>query len=449
MLKNLVLSRRLRRCLAVLAVLVLMSCSGKTTEGQPQPEALALDLPQQALLTSSMRRQPVPGWTVTVDQLGLPPGTVARPVGNIGDLGVFLGITDEGWWLVGLDVTSGKRTFGPVRLGPAGDATDFNCFVNGPPMVLCVRQAADLNVPATAWVVDTSSGELVYDGPTDLRVASRQRQPDLEQFADYAIATVEGQGVYGVGSRGELTWFVPGNGILPAQFTRLARDTIPSTLAIQSSGGVADVVFSVVDGKVVKPAMPQDIQLGRAVVYQGGFGYEYTVTGDYTTDRVAFFDETGKLLTEPGTEGSLENRSTDLPIVGSKSKNLVLTLEGQQILTLPPSGPSPYARLIGSRFLVSTDAEHRVWQQYDLRTSQAGKTCEGESFWTYYIGSDGKVVVARDEGDGLVQGVDLTTCDVLWSIPGPRPNEAKEVWKVHTTLVQRTDDKLFSLVAPK
>ena len=209
------------------------------------------------------------------------------------------------------------------------------------------------------------------------------------------------------------------------------------------------MVFSVVDGKVVKPAMPQGTQLGRAVVYQGGFGYEYTVAGDYTTDRVAFFDETGKMLSEPGTEGRLENRSLDVPIVGSKSKNLILALAGQQILVLPPSGPGPYARLIGYRFLVSTDAEHRLWQQFDLRTREAGKTCEGESLWTYYIASDGEVVVALDEGDGLVQGVDLTTCDVLWSIPGSAPNEAKEVWKVHTTLVQRTNDKLFSLVAPK
>jgi hypothetical protein len=438
-----------RRWPAVLALLALVSCGGNATKTQPQPETLVPDLPQQTLLTSSMRQQPVPGWTVTVDQLGLPPGTVARPVRNIGDLGVFLGITDEGWWLLGLDVTSGKRTFGPVRLGPSDGATDFNCFVNGPPMVLCVRQGADLNLPARAWVVDTSSGNVFFDGPTDLRVAGRHGQPVLEQLADYAIATVEGKGVYGVGSRGEVTWFVPGDGILTSQFTVRHLDTVPSTLAIQGGSGVADVVFSVVDGRVVKPAMPQGIQLGRAVAYQGGFGYEYTVAGDYTTERAVFFDDTGKKLSEPAVEGTLEHRSLDVPIVGSKSKDIVLTLDGGQLLQLPPSGPSPYARLIGSRFLVSTDAEHRVWQQYDLRTGEAGKTCEGESLWTYYIASDGEVIIALDEGDGLVQGVDLTTCDVLWSIPGSAPNEAKEVWKVHTTLVQRTDDKIFSLVAPK
>jgi hypothetical protein len=100
-----------------------------------------------------MRQQPVPGWRVTVAELELPPGTVVRPVGNVGSRGIFLGITDEGWWLLGFDVANGERTFGPVRLGAAGDATDFNCYVNGPPNVLCVRQASDTSPPPTAWVV--------------------------------------------------------------------------------------------------------------------------------------------------------------------------------------------------------------------------------------------------------------------------------------------------------
>lgn len=448
---NRVLSLRFWRRWSVVVVLsAVVSCGGNTTEGQPRSEAAVPNLPQQSLLTSSMRQQPVPGWTTSVDQLGLPPGTVARPVGHIRDLGVFLGITDEGWWLLGIDVTSGKRSFGPLELGLAGDATDFNCYINGPPMVLCVRQEQDRSAPSTAWVVDTSSGKLLYNGPTELRLAatSGEGHPKVEQFADYVIATAQGKGVYGVGSRGELTWFVPGNGILPAQFTRLGRDTIPSTLAIQGSGQVADVVFSVVDGKVVAPAMPAGTQLGRAVVYPGGFGYEYTTAGDYATERVAFFDDTGRKIGESTIEGTLENRSLDVPIVGSKAKNVVITLEGQQLLDLPPSGPRPYARLIGSRLFIATDADHRAWHQFDLRTGEAGKTCEGENLWAYYIASDGKVVVALDEGDGLVHGVDLATCDVLWSIPGSAPNEAKEVWKVNTTLVQRTNDRLFSLVAP-
>jgi hypothetical protein len=431
--------------LTVVASLALVSCGGGTTGGQPQADSMP-ELPKQTLLTSSMRQQPVPGWTTTVKDLELPPGTVVRPVGNIGDRGIFLGITGEGWWLLGLDVTNGQRLFGPVRLGSAGDATDFNCYVSGPPAVLCVRQGPDPKVPSTAWVVDTSSGKLTFDGPTDLRVARTLDQPSLEQIGDYAIARVVGKGIYGVGPRAELTWFVPGNGMLPAQFTKMARDITPSMLAVQGGGRVRDIVFSVVDGKVVNPSVPQDIQLGQAVVYPGGFGYEYTEGSDLT-ERVAFFDNTGKKVSDPEPGGRLETRSLDLPIVGSDSNNRVFNVDGRKLLELPPSVPSPDARLIGSRFYISTDSDHRVWQQFDLRTAKAGKTCEGVGLGYQYIGSDGEVAVALT-ADTPAQGVDLATCDTLWTLPGSARHEAKEVWKVHTTLVQRTDDTLFSLVAP-
>lgn len=431
--------------LPVAASLALVSCGG-TTGGQPQADSMP-ELPKQTLLTSSMRKQPVPGWTTTVKELGLPAGTVVRPVGNIGDRGIFLGITGEGWWLLGLDVTSGQRSFGPVRLGPAGDATDFNCFVNGPPMVLCVRHGADLKVPSTAWVVDTSTGELTFDGPSDVRVFRSPDHPSLEQIGDYAVATVTNKGVYGVGSHAELTWFVPGDGDLPTQFTTPNRDTPESTFAAQGSDGMASVVFSVVDGRIVKPAMPQDVQLGRAIVYPGGFGYEYSPAGEYFGERVAFFDETGQKLSDPALEGKLENGSLDLPMISAKSSRTVFSLDGRKLLELRPSMPAADARLIGSRFYIAADADHRVWQQFDLRTGEAGKTCEGESLGVYYIASDGEVAVALGD-NGLARGVDLATCETLWSIPGSARDEAKEVWKVNTTLVQRTDDKLFSLVAP-
>src|SRR4051812_16993911 len=83
-----------RLSLIGVALLAMVGCAGHATEGELTAES-NLDLPQQTLL-SSMREQPVPGWTITVDELGLPPGTVVRPVGNIGDRGTFLGITDEG-----------------------------------------------------------------------------------------------------------------------------------------------------------------------------------------------------------------------------------------------------------------------------------------------------------------------------------------------------------------
>lgn len=439
--------RRLLPLFVIAAIVV-----GCTTDGHPAsetdgPHQVELDLPVQTLLTSSMTEQPIPGWTNTVAELELPAGTVVRPIGNVGNRGVFLGITDEGWWLLGIDVSSGVRAFGPTRLGPAGDATDFNCFVNDPPMVLCVRQGPDLGEPSTAWVVDTNSGKVTYDGPTDLRVAQAQDQPRLEQIGDFAIATVRGKGVYGVGPRAELTWFVPGDGNLPTQFTTDVRDVTASELAIQGSGAHGDVVFSVIDGRVVKPDLPQGIQLGQAVVYPGGFGYEFTPADDFTTERVAFFDDRGQKLSEPTSNGTLEIGSLDLPMVRTKSSRVVLTLDGQQILQLPVSFPAAEARLIGSRLYVSVDPDHQEWQQFDVRTGEAGQTCEGDSLGPYYIASDGEVAVAMG-GDGPARGVNLTTCDVLWTIPASASNEAKEVWRVHTTLIQRTNDQLFSLVAP-
>lgn len=381
---------------------------------------------------------------VTVADLELPPGTVVRPVGNIGSHGIFLGITGEGWWLLGLDVATGERLFGPVRLSTADDAAAFNCFVNGPPNVLCVRQAGDPAVPATAWVIDTESGALSFEGPAEVQVAPGLDQPRLEQVGDFAVATVTGRGIHGVGARGELTWFVPGDGILPTQFTTPDRDIAESTLAVQGAG-VADVVFSVADGGIVWPELPQDVQLGQAVVYPGGFGYEYT--SHEGADQVAFFDDSGQKLSEPESGGTLETRSLDVPMVGADMNDRVFTLGGRQLLRIPPSIPMPWARLIGSRLFVANDSGNELWQQFDLHTGEAGKTCEGESLGVYYIASDGEVAVASGDGS-LAQAVDLTTCETLWSIPGSEPGEAREVWKVDATLVQRSDDRLFSLVAP-
>lgn len=425
-------------------VVIVFGIAACGTEGRP--EAAPPELPTQTLLTSSMRQEPVPGWTTSVAELGLPPGTVVRPVDNIGSRGVFLGITDEGWWLLGLDVASGERLFGPVRLGPAGNATAFNCFVNGPPLVLCVRQAPDPGAPSTAWVVDTDSGATVFEGPTDVQVAAAEGRPRLEQIGDRVIATVTDKGIYGVGSRGELTWFVPGNGIMPTQFTTEDVDTPASNLVVQKGSDLADVVFSVVDGRVVKPEFSQDVQLWRAMVYPGGFGYEYTTAAG--EDRIAFFDDAGNMLSQLDIEGTLETGSIDVPTVSTELNKLVVALDGRRLLELPPTVPYLDVRLIGSRFFVAADPEHEAWQQFDLRTGEAGKTCEDEDLTFYYIGSDGEVAVTGG-GDGIAQGIDLTTCEILWTIPGPGPREAKEVWKVDTSLIQRTDDKLFSLVAPR
>jgi len=390
----------------------------------------------------------VPGWKTSSEELGLPPGTVPKVIGNVGNRSVFLGITGTGWWLVGIDVATGRRSFAPVELGRTDDALTFNCFVNGPTMVLCVRQDRDPSKGARAWVVDTERGAKIFDGPTDLRIPPTDGHPNLEQVGDYAIATVNGEGAHGVGSHAELTWFVPGDGNVGQQ-AEWDRDVAPQPLAVQGGPGssTTNVVFSVADGTVVKPEVRQSEQFGRAVAYPGGFGYEYSATPASVTDGVAFFDNSGKLLSHPSFQGDLRTGSLDLPMMETNSVDVVLTLDGRKLIELPKAPLMPYARLIGARLFLTSDEKQKTWQEYDLRTGAAGKTCDVDSLGYSYIGSDGEVAVLRGE-TSAARGIDLVTCDEIWSLPGETQSEGKDVWRVNTTLIERINDELFSLVAP-
>jgi hypothetical protein len=407
-----------------------------------------LGLPAQSLLTTSMRKEPVPGWMTSSEQMGLPPGTVPKVLGNVGDRGYILGITGRGWWLVGIDVAAGRRSFPPVELGRSENALAFDCFINGPTMVLCVRQDRDPNQPARAWVVDTERGVMIFDGPTDLRISPTGNHPELQQVGDYVIATVTDEGVHGVGPRAELTWFVPGNGIV-GPVEDWDRDAAPQPLAVQGGVGssTTDVVFSVADGTVVKPEVPQGWRFGQAIVYPGGFGHEYSATGEYFSDQVAFFDDSGRELSRPDFKGTLLTGSRDVPMVQTSSNDLVLTLDGRTLLELPKSTAMPDVRRIGERLFIANEGQQRSWQQYDLRSGASGKTCEIESLGYSYIASDGQVAVLSGN-ETPAQGYDLTTCDKLWSVPGSTQSEAKDVWRVNTTLIQRINDELFSLVTP-
>jgi hypothetical protein len=189
---------------------------------------------------------------------------------------------------------------------------------------------------------------------------------------------------------------------LPTQFTAEHRDSPEPTLAAQGSQSRVDVVFSVVDGRIVRPALPQEVQSAEAIIYPGGSGYGYTTTS--WEERVAFFDDAGTLLTEMDGDSTLDDGSFDMPVVSTKSAEIVLTLDGRRLVKLPPSVPYVDTRLIGSRFLVAADPDHKVWQQFDLRTGRAGKTCEDERLTFYYIASDGDVAVVGGDG-GVAHGI--------------------------------------------
>lgn len=304
-------------------------------------------------------------------------------------------------------------------------------------------------MPSRAWLVNADSGALLYDGPTELRLTTTQREPVVEQAGVYAVATVNGEGVHGIGLRTELTWFVPGSGLLSQQ-RDWQHDTPPQPIAVQggAASSPADVVFSVADGRVVKPTVPQAEQLGLAFAYPGGFGYEYSSSDGYTWDRVALFDSSGRNLGASDLKGTILTGSRDIPLVQGTTSDVVFTLDGRKLLELPKSTAMPYTRVIGDRLLVEAGQDReRSWQQFDLRTGKALKTCDVEGLGYYYIASDGDVAVIS--GDRTpARAIDLDTCEQLWSFPGETQSEGKDVWRVDTTLVQRTNDELFSLVAP-
>lgn len=430
------------------AVTVVVSLARRTAVGQPQ-SAPSLGFPAQELLTSPMRKEPVPGWRTSSRELGLPPGTVPKLIRNFGDQGYFLAITGTGWWLAGIDVSTGRSVFPPVELGLAASAAGIDCFLNGPAIVLCIIQDRDPQMPAHAWLVDATDGALLYDGPTTLRLSTTENDPVVEQAGAYAVATMNGEGVHGIGERGELTWFVPGNGII-AQPKDWERDTPPQPIAVQGGpdSSTTDVVFSVVDGKVMKPITPSGARFGKAMVYPNGFGYEYSAAGDVFSDQVAFFDVSGRMLSQPDGKAKILTGSRDIPMLQTPSADVVVTLGGRKVLELPKSTAMPHTRLIGEKFLVDAGGEReKSWLQYDLRTGESAKTCDVEGLGYYYIASDGHVALISGDG-AAARAIDLETCDQLWSLPGETQSEGKDVWRVNTTLVQRTNDELFSLVAP-
>jgi hypothetical protein len=181
------------------------------------------------------------------------------------------------------------------------------------------------------------------------------------------------------------------------------------------------------------------------MVYPDGFGYEYRRSDG--AESIAFFDESGALLSDMAEKGTLQTRSVDLPAVSMSLADLAVALNGRRLVSLPPAVPDVEARLIGSRLFLAVDPEHRNWQQFDLSTGETGKTCVTDALGFYYLASDGDVAVALGD-ETPARAVDLTTCETLWSLPGSDADVAREVWKVGDILVEREGSQLSSLVAP-
>ena len=261
------------------------------------------------------------------------------------------------------------------------------------------------------------------------------------------VATVDGQGVYGVGSHGERTWFVPGNGFFSPMDYRVADDIPAPTLAVSiSRGGDPARVFSVIDGTDLTPAAPPGTALQRAVVYNEGFAYSYQ--NPQTRDTgVLFYDTKGRLLAQRPTGQSLVQLldNPPMPVVAVDGSIQIYTAAGKPLTQFPAPQLVTYLRTIGTKIyaLQGKITENR-WQQWDLLTGQAGATCSGfDLHATFpvgdYVASDGTTIVS---GIGSLGGqfgaMNMTTCQMMWQTPD---GVHVEIWKVGTGLLQRDRDR--------
>jgi hypothetical protein len=396
-----------------------------------------------------MKVHPVPGWKTNIADLGLPPGsTIAtldapwlpslftnRPSPRTYLLVSSPDQTAPQWWLVGVDATNGHRLFPSVKLNAS--AWMPRCFFNGA-AVVCI---SDDRTAATAWVIDGQSGEVTYNGPTNVRLITGKLK--AAQFGNYLVAATKGEGLYGVGSHGETTWFVPGAGVVANHIGDIAFQ------GGRSEGPVT--MFSLQDGRVLAPQFPKGANMGSWGDFDGGFAADFRAP--LGQPFIQFFDTVGRLTNNERIDGRRVGGTTgNLTAVEQEDGFGIYGPSGDKLLDVsgdPPAG----MQLIGTTLWVGKtgDADTAGFQPYDLRTGDKGKPCAFELV-DGYLGTDGSVFVRspRDiKSANLAMAYDLTTCDRVWSIPRPAGSLAR-ITRIGDTLVRTSDDgtELMSLVPP-
>lgn len=428
--------------------------------------------PPQTVLASSMRERPVPGWRTTVAELGLPESSTfgtsdnpaqSEPLIGLNENNAFFivnspGAPDRHWWLLGLDVHKGQQLFPPVSID-AGSRIP-KCFVNGPEFVMCLADAVHGDkTETTAWVIDAHTGAVVFNGQTELHTTPGSGVT-VDQVGIYAVAQIQGQGLYGIGPHAETTWFVPHTAMVSTRIPVSAIDTAPPTLAAAQDttpGSDGMVVFSLVDGKVMTPDLGNGNIPGSAVVYPGGFAMEIIAdTKNPTSGSVVFFDDRGNRVGETKVSGSLSPFSMSLPIVEGVPVSSVFGANGVGLIQLPDRQLTQNAVLIRHRLFAPESnwegpIKVRRWRQFDLTTGAEGNTCRANM--SGYLANDGGVGIfetVRYEVTGATTfAMDLTTCEKLWTTP-VNPDSFHKLWRIGDTLVELSDDgkELHSLVAP-
>lgn len=129
----------------------------------------------------------------------------------------------------------------------------------------------------------------------------------------------------------------------------------------------------------------------------------------------------------------------------------VFTPNGARLLDLPREQAGGIQLIGPALWIGRNDGSAHESQPYNLQTGDPGKPCAIN--FDGYLGNDGSVVVRASrnpKSDDLAQAYDLSTCQMVWSIPRPTGSLGRLV-RSDDTLVRLSDDaaELTSLVAPQ
>lgn len=372
------------------------------------------------LLKPLTRATPVLGAKITVHDIAAQATDMGSRIGVAGNRLHMLSEGEGKSWVYTVDTSTGKLAYPPVEIG----SDSAKCLQNGPGVVLCVASRLVLGrseSDKTAWVIDTTTGKITYQGSTDVDDYA------LDQVGQYAVGHTLNTGWWGIGGHGERTWNVAGSGS-----GSLADNHTPTLPAQRLAAGEIDkqhtVIFSVIDGHVVAQdggAEPQ--------VYPGGF-----VTVDAARTQARIYDETGTVLNTidgPGENtvrwaSTTSSEAVVLSVGPAPAQWRIFDRAGKQTAAFPePSFGSSNngVQVIGGHLFTREYGDNI--KQYDPKTGAPVNECD--KFQVLDItGTDGTVFLLAPYGQDA-QAVDISTCQVLWTLPA----KDRVLIKVNDTIV--------------